>query len=293
MKNAMNTVIATDFSKHSDYAVNLGKQLQEKFGGKATLIHISDVSPVWDWPATDVQAKNLLGQFQEEIKNSLDMKMRDQMNRCDVDFEGVIKFGNSQKELISFIESTNADLLVMGHRGQTGFFGIGSFAGKMIASSPIPVLIAKNSSTIKSITCLLDPAKISKQALNVTNDLVRGFQAKKKYLSFIADLSSGALMNIPFVMPSYEFDEQEKSQIIEKAKSHIISQERTISESEIQIEISKLSAIKALTNALSFSKTDLAIVSRHNRGTLETFFIGSVSMGILNEFEGNILVLPS
>lgn len=52
------------------------------------------------------------------------------MDRCDVNFEMMIKFGNPHKELIRSIESTNAELLIMGHRGQTGLFGIGSFPKK-------------------------------------------------------------------------------------------------------------------------------------------------------------------
>lgn len=66
MKNFMQILIATDFSKDSDNALKLGKRIKEIFGGQTTLIHISDVSPIWDFPATDVQAKNLLRQFKKE-----------------------------------------------------------------------------------------------------------------------------------------------------------------------------------------------------------------------------------
>lgn len=293
MQNFKNILIASDFSKHSDNAIEFTKNIHKKLGSQVSLIHISDVSPVWDWPASDIQAKNLLGQFQKEINNALDQKMRDQMNRCDADFNGVIKFGNSQKELIAYIESSKADLLVMGHRGQTGFFGIGSFAEKMIASSPIPVLVVKDNTEITNITCLLDPAKISKRSLEVTKDLGHTFAATKRFLSYIADLCSESLISMPFVMPSYKFSEQEKFEIVEKAKSYILGQDNTLSATDIEIEVSALSANKALAKVLATTKTDLAIVSRHNRGPVEKLFIGSTSKGILNGFEGNILVMPS
>lgn len=284
--------MATDFSKLSDNAVLLGNEIQNKLGGEVTLVHISDVSPVWDWPSTDIQAKNLLGQFQKEIHQSLVNLMNDQMVRCNVKFEGMIKFGNSQKELMSLIDSTQADLLVMGHRGQTGFFGVGSFAEKMIATSQVPVLIAKNNKAIKKISGLIDPSQISQESIAYTKDFARSFNAKSQFLTLIPDLSSESLMNAPFIMPTYKFSEQERIQITENAKSFILNESEGLSVADIHVEISSLPTAKALSKGLVEQKADLAIVSKHNRGAIEKFFIGSISKGILQEFDGNILVLP-
>ncbi len=290
MKQMNKILVATDFSQESDNAVLLANYLQKKLGATVTMIHISDVSPVWDWPASDIQAKNLLGQFQKEITTSLDRKMEEQVIRCGVKFEGMIKFGNSQKELLKEIQSTKAELLVMGHRGQTGFFGIGSLAEKMIASSPIPVLVVKNKKDIKNITSLIDPAKVSQEAITYTQDLANSLNGKAQYLTFIADLSSETLN--PFTMSQYKFSEEEKSQITERAKSFILDQVKNIPEEDVHIEISNLRVAKALAKGLIDQKTDLAIVSKHNRGPLEKLFVGSTSKGVLQEFDGNILVLP-
>lgn len=289
MKQINKILVATDFSQQSDYAVLLANDFQKKLGATVTMVHISDVSPVWDWPASDLQAKNLLGQFQKEITTSLDRKMEEQVIRCGVKFEGMIKFGNSQKELIKEIQSTKADLLIMGHRGQTGFFGIGSLAEKMIASSPIPVLIAKNKNDIKTITSLIDPAKVSQEAIVYTQGLADSIHGKTQYLTFIADLSSETLN--PFTMAQYKFSDEEKSQINERAKSFVLDHVKNISEQDIHIEISNLRIAKALAKRLVELKTDLAVVSKHNRGPIEKLFIGSTSKGVLQEFDGNILVL--
>lgn len=289
MKKVNKILVATDFSTQSDCAILLAYDIQKKFGAVVTLVHISDVSPVWDWPATDAQAKNLLGQFQKEITSSLDRKMEEQVLRCGVKFEGMVKFGNAQKELIKEIESTKADLLVMSHRGQTGFFGVGSFAKKMIASSPIPVLIAKNSKPINNITCLVDPSKVSEDSMAFTKVFAKAFNAKAQFMTFIPDLSS--VNTIPFLAPTYKFSEEEKALITKKVKTFILEHVTDISESDIHIEISNLRAAKGLAKGLVEQKSDLAIISRHNRGPMEKLFIGSTSKGILQEFDGNILVL--
>lgn len=173
--------------------------------------------------------------------------------------------------------------------GQTGFFGIGSLAEKMIASSPIPVLIAKNRNDIKTMTSLIDPAKVSQEAIAYTQALADSIHGKAQYLTFIADLSSETLN--PFTMAQYKFSDEEKSQIDERAKSFILDHVKNISEQDIHIEISNLRIAKALAKRLGELKTDLAVVSKHNRGPIEKLFIGSTSKGILQEFDGNILVL--
>lgn len=292
MKPLTHIVIATDFSKDSDTAVYLGKQLQTCSGSKVTLLHVSDVTPVWDWPSTEAQATQLLGHFQKEIQDALEKKLQDQLRRCDVGFSGVVKFGNAQQVLVDFLATQSADLLVLGHRGETGLMRLGSFAQKMIALAPVPVLVAKQNVPLRTLGCLVDPANFSAKAVDVTASLAAQVSATKKFISFVADLSSDALMNIPFVMPSYEFSEEEKSQIIEKASAFIIERAPSIARAEVHIEISTLPTAKALAHALTTQHVNLAIVARHHRGAIEKFFIGSVSKGILEEFAGNILVLP-
>lgn len=293
MKKNSNILIATDFSKHSDYAVLLGSELQKKFGGNVTVVHISDVSPVWDWPASDTQARNLLGQFQKEITVSLEKLMKDQMVRCEVEFEGLIKFGNAHKELLSLVTSSDTHVLVMGHKGQTGLFSLGSFAEKMVATSPVPVLIAKNDKSIKKVCALIDLTHFSKDSINYAKDFAGYLGAKTQYLSIVPDVSSDSLSVLPFLTPTYQFSEVEKQQIISNAQSLILKNSDNLSEKEIHVEISSLPTAKALSKALVELKTDLAIVSKHNRGPLEKLFIGSVSKGILHEFDGNFLVFPS
>jgi len=293
MKKITKILVATDYSQYSDHAVHLAHDLHKKMGAEVTLVHVSDVSPVWDMPAIDNQARNLLGQFQQEMNKSLEKIMEEQKSRCNVKFESLIKFGNAQKELFNTINTTKADLLIMGHRGQTGFFGIGSFAEKMIAASPIPVLIAKNNKSFKKISCLIDPSKISQESVAYAKEFAHSFSTNVQILVSIADLSSESLINIPFVIPSYKFSEAEKMQIAENTKSLIMNHVSGISHQDVHVEISNLSTARALSQGLAEQKADLAIVTKHNRGALEKFFIGSVSKGILQEFDGNILVLPA
>jgi nucleotide-binding universal stress UspA family protein len=44
MQNFKNILIASDFSKHSDNAIEFTKNIHKKLGSQVSLIHISDVS---------------------------------------------------------------------------------------------------------------------------------------------------------------------------------------------------------------------------------------------------------
>lgn len=290
MKKISKILVATDFSVHSDCAVHLAKEIQNKLMAEITFIHISDVPPFWDLPAANQRAKDKLMELKEEINATLDIRMKEQFLRCGLTFTAMIKFGNPLNELKTCIDTMQADLLIMGQRGETGLFAMGSFTEKMVATSPIPILVAKNNKSIKTVVGLLDPSHLSPKSIAFTNHFASALSAKSQFLTVIPDLTPAALMDIPFVMPAYKFNDQEKLQIITNAKAAIQKVEKTLSEDKIHVEISTLATNKALTKSLNELKADLAIVVKHNRGALERFFIGSVSKGILNEFDGNIIL---
>jgi len=283
-------LIATDFSTHSDLAVKIGDNIQRKSGATITLVHISETSPVWDLPATDEQAKNLLGRFQKEINTSIEKSMRDQLLRCNVSAETLIKFGTPQKELLELIDSTKPDLLIMGHQGRSGLFSLGSFAEKMIATSPVPVLVGKSLKDIEKVCCLIDLSKPSREAIDYTKRFAQLFGARATYLTSISDISSK--QNIPFMNSVFQFSDEERMKIKANAKALIQKNAGDLSNDEIQVEISPLRIVESLTKSLTEMEADLAVMSKHNRGPVERFFIGSTSIGILKNFNSNILVLP-
>ena len=288
----MKILIATDFSNHSDNAVQFASTLLNRMEGDFTFAHISDVSPVWDWPASDQQARNLLSKFQEEILGSINGSMKTQLVKHGINQEGIVRFGNPQEELLKLINETQTDLLILGHRGKTGFFEVGSLAEKMIASSPIPVLVVKDNKEIKRVTCLIDTSKASKTSVDYTQKFTKLLNAEDRYLTFVPDLSSSALLNIPLAIPVYKFNDEEKMQIEDNVKKIIQEQNESISPNQIQVRISESSTVNALSEAMLETGTDLAILSRHNRGPIEKVFIGSTTKGILQNFKGSILVLP-
>lgn len=292
MNKLKNILIATDFSPHSDFALKMGKLLQEKSSCSVTLVHISDVAATWDWPQADLQARTLLEQFRNKIKASIGMRIQEQMKKCGVSFETKLLFGEAYPEMMSLLKRTEADLLIMGHRGVKSIFPIGSFAKKMIASSPIPVLITNNETPINKVGCLLDLSNVMGQTAMAAKDFSKLFNAHLSFYTSIPDLSTNLLTRMPFGISNTSLDEFQRQEVITKAKNELKKSLGEINEDDIIVDIAIKGTSASLSEKLDEHNIDLAVLGKHNRGPIEKFFIGSFSAGVIDYFKNNILILP-
>jgi nucleotide-binding universal stress UspA family protein len=293
MKSIHNILIATDFSAHSDHALIMGRNLQKKTNAKVTLVHISDVPPLWYWHIPNTEAKSVLDEFQKETNENLKAKIHDQMTKLDVKFDTKILYGDQYHSLHEAIKEEKADLLIMGHRGEKGLFQLGSFAKKMIASSSIPLIITNSSRPVDKVGCLIDLSKPNAKIIEMGGLFSQLFHAHLSFFSHIPDLSSKALMGLPFSVGIQMFSDEDKKEIIQHSENSIMAINNNIAREDIHISISPEDVSIALSDELEAFNIDLAVMAKHNRGPLEKLFIGSVSKGVIDQFKGSVLILPS
>lgn len=285
MNRPGNIIIATDLTESSDSALYVGKTLQEAHKCEITLIHIADVSGIWDWPA-------MMDEFQKDLKKRLEKKLSDQMQRCGVNFKTEVIFGERYYELHEYIKSYHFDLLIMGHRAERPLFS-GSLAKKIISSSNVPVFIATNHNPIRKIGCLLDLSNLTGNTIEEAKIMAQLFGAQVHYFSVIPDIASKALMSMPFAMANYTFSDEEREAIKSQAKKEIKNKLGVIDDEFIHVSISAFETSQALSDGLEKEGVNLAILAKHNRGPLEKLFIGSVSKAMIDDFRGNMLILAS
>lgn len=276
-------LVASDFSLNSDRALLAAKELAHKTGGHITLVHAAGLPPVWDWlPGED---------YRNGFFSSLAKKIDAQLKRCELKCENDVIFGDPYEELLRTIKEKKFDILVMGHGGQDEIVYIGSLAQKMISSSSIPVLIVNDELSVKKIAGLLDPAYISEKVISAGEEFSFLLSSELSFLSIVPDLPAMAVSGIIEDI-SFAFSDDQKEEISSKLKTRILKEMDPHSKAQLLILVSKDKTEVALLNELEDKDIDLAIVCRHNRGTLERFFIGSVSRKIVERFKGNILVIP-
>ena len=99
----------------------------------------------WVVGAEAIDGKEAVERYYEEETNVVLARAGDVLSHEGVAFERVSRVGEPAQEIVRFAEEWKADLIAMGTRGQGALTAmlLGSVAQKVIATSPVPVLIVQ------------------------------------------------------------------------------------------------------------------------------------------------------
>ncbi len=141
-------LIATDGSKHAEFAARVGVELAKMSGGKVTALYVVDkgrtigsvVESGYD-VAKDVADGTRLG-LQKEGKSATSY-IEDLAKSSGVGVESKVLVGNPAETILKASEKDLVDSIVIGSIGQTGItkFLLGSVAEKVVRGSKIPVIV--------------------------------------------------------------------------------------------------------------------------------------------------------
>lgn len=155
MKLPMNLhkiLIAVEDSRYSDMAADYGFELAKKLQAEVGLLHVNEVPVTTPYSTVDPIIFNESPLVMPEMIDALKDSSQRLLNRIattfgqDVTIYRFIKSGNPIDEILLTAEEWNADLLILGTHGRTGFdhFIAGSVAEKVVRKSKCPVLIIPN-----------------------------------------------------------------------------------------------------------------------------------------------------
>jgi nucleotide-binding universal stress UspA family protein len=143
-------LIATDGSKHSERAAEVGIEMAKLYGASVAVLYVMEVgkeyaslgdmiSRVVDDLITNVRT-NL--QNQGELAT---MRVEEMAKKADILVERKIVEGYPAEEIIKIAREGNMDLIVVGGIGATGLdkFLLGSVADKVVRNSKVPVLVVR------------------------------------------------------------------------------------------------------------------------------------------------------
>jgi universal stress protein A len=142
-------LVPTDFSEHSDKALNEAIDIAGKYNSKIYLLHVIDKQVqqcAVDYCLSEADVEKLEA---DSVNWSSDMlkKEASKLNKADaVEIEFDIKKGDPYHEIIKEEKDKDIDLVVMSSFGRTGLkkFMLGSVADKVIRNSTSQVLMVKD-----------------------------------------------------------------------------------------------------------------------------------------------------
>lgn len=157
-------LVPVDFSKHSEYALEVASKIAKQHGAGIVLLHmigISDSVLANSEITEEAEAKYYLNLAKEKIKQYTE---KEYLRK--IPLEAIIQNYKDFEEVNNVAREKNCDLVVMGSYGTSGLseLFVGSNTEKVVRTSDVPVIVIKKPHedfTIKKIVMASDFAKES------------------------------------------------------------------------------------------------------------------------------------
>lgn len=140
-------LLATDGSASSEHAAQLAVNLARTHGARLTALYVADPYPyigIGEMNPAGLQAYSAAGQrLAAQAHAHVDALCRDGAAvALDV---RLVEDATAVNGIVQSAESVGADLIVVGSHGRSGVarWVLGSVAAKVVAQSPMPVLVAR------------------------------------------------------------------------------------------------------------------------------------------------------
>ncbi|MFA7374691.1 MAG: universal stress protein [Methanothrix soehngenii] len=143
-------MIATDSSKHSKKASEVGIEMAKLFGAKVTTLYVIDVGK--ECASIGVLESNEGDDLISRIRSSLQSQGEEATGRIEemaksagLTVDRVIIEGRPAEDILKLAGERKTDLIVVGGIGVTGLekFLLGSVAEKVVRNSKVPVLVVR------------------------------------------------------------------------------------------------------------------------------------------------------
>ena len=135
-----------DLSKCSEEAMPYVRSLAKKYGALVHVLYVAEDLTAHDSWYGDFDPSHAEKIMQWEHKKALERQQelcQKYLADC-AKYQKHIVIGNPVQEILKFIDAQKVDMVVMCKKGKTGGFDMGSVAQKVVASSPVPVVITSD-----------------------------------------------------------------------------------------------------------------------------------------------------
>lgn len=291
MINFPNILVCTDFSNFSDYAMKAAENIRKKNNSKIFALNIHEYSIHWDWMPPNYSE----GGYQVEMLKIIKNKIKDQLKRNQVEGSAFVSFGVISQVILNFIEEKKIDLVIIGHKGRTGHFNLGSTAVKILSNSPVPVLIIKRELEFRNVSLLVDPYGATNKLFDFGKDIINSYLLDLYIVSLIPDIAARyiGIGKIGFSTELLALTEDQKKKLTAEVIENLKKQIDFSDKCHFHVEITTEKRIAYHLNRILVElHSELIIMQRHQSSFMEKVLIGSETRRMIEIFEGNIFILP-
>jgi nucleotide-binding universal stress UspA family protein len=259
-------LVPTDFSKSAEFALKVAAQIARKNNGEIVLIHMLELPTSGNDAVSSSHDIPELMLFKNAAINKLDGIMNadylkginvSKIIQFEMAFDGILKSGKAH----------NADLIVMGSHGASGFqeMFIGSNTEKVVRNSDIPVLVIKKDDDNFNADNFVFASDFSEE-------IRKPFEKVVKFANDFDSKLHLVMINTPNNFKSTQVAQEIMDNFVAGFKINNFS---TNIYNDVNVEKGILHFAKSI-------KADLIGMSTHGRKGLSHFFNGSISEDLVN-----------
>ena len=134
-------LVPTDGSEAAEAAIEHALELAGQYGGRIHGLYVVDTSIA---ASADVGSEVLIDSLEKEGETALE-RLSDRVAAADVPMTTETVRGNPHRQIVSYVEDHDIDLVVMGTHGRSGVerFLLGSVTERVVRSCDAPVLVVR------------------------------------------------------------------------------------------------------------------------------------------------------
>lgn len=266
-------LVPTDFSHHANNALKAAASIAKKCNAEILLLHILDL------PQQGSDSVNVGAEIPEVMffKNAAENRLREIASAPILNglaISTVLKLDRTALGVTKVAETNNADLIVMGSHGASGFkeLFIGSNTEKVVRTSPVPVLVIKEEIEDFSIKDFVFASDFSE-------GMKTPFLKVKEFSKIFGSQLHLLMVNTP--------NSFKPTHVAEEILDNFLSD---ISDKEYDLSIyNDLTIEKGILNYSEKINADLIGISTHGRRGLAHFFNGSISEDLVNHSPKSVM----
>lgn len=141
-------LVPTDFSAQAEKAFAAAIRFARTFGARLEILHVFDIPDL-----ATVYEVTFPDEVHRGIRTAANQKLEEWKKRAEADAVEAsthLAFGSPGRVIVERASESNADLIVMGVRGLSGFkqMLLGSVAARTVRAAPCPVLTVGNDAAL-------------------------------------------------------------------------------------------------------------------------------------------------
>lgn len=262
-------IVPIDFSEHSEFALKAASKFAKKFKAEILALHMLEMTDVMLTASEGFATEQAV--FFVKLAEQRFEKFLDKPYLKDVKVTPIIKHFKVFSEVNDVAEKHDADLIIMGSQGTSGFqeFFVGSNTERVVRSANIPVLVIKNE--LKTVDF-----NLATYACDFSENSINAYLQAEKLMEKL-----GCKLHLVHVnRPNESF--LTSVEIEKRVVNFFTKAKKDLSDMELVHYVADYTVEEGVINFSNKSGADLIVIPTHGRTGLAHFFEGSIGEDVAN-----------